>query len=123
MTDTSYIRAIKLGNEKETVSIALTKEQIDLLELVDLKHRPGLDRVRWWFLAQCSTGVRFADLHKVTTSNVKDGILPIQPKKTKDQILRLPVSSLPRERWNRLANSLGYLGANTTTECSRNSVR
>ncbi len=94
VTDTSYIRAIKLGNEKETVSIALTKEQIDLLELVDLKHRPGLDRVRWWFLAQCSTGVRFADLHKVTTSNVKDGILPIQPKKTKDQILRLPVSPL-----------------------------
>ena len=102
VTDTSYIRAIKLGNEKESLAIALTKEQLELIERADLSERPGLDRIRWWFVAQCCTGVRFADLHKVTSSNVKSGFLPLQPMKTKDQTVKLPVSPLLQRAFDHL---------------------
>lgn len=102
VTDTSYIRAIKLGNEKESLTIALTKEQVELIEQADLSSRPGLDRIRWWFLAQCSTGVRFADLHKITAANERDGLIVLQPKKTKDHTVKLPVSPLLRRAMEQL---------------------
>ncbi len=104
ITDASYIRAIKLGNEKESLAIALTKEQLEQIEQADLTARPGLDRIRWWFLAQCSTGVRFADLHRVSAANVKDGFLPIQPRKTKDQMVKLPVSPLLKRAMENLGD-------------------
>ncbi len=104
ITDTSYIRAIKLGNEKESVAVALTKEQLERIEQIDLSVRPGLDRIRWWFISQCCTGVRFADLHKVAAINVRDGFLPIQPKKTKDQFVKLPISPLLSRAFERLGD-------------------
>lgn len=104
VTDTSYIRVIKLGNEKESLAIALTKEQVEQIEQADLTNRPGLDRIRWWFLAQCSTGVRFADLHKITADNERDGFLAIQPKRTTDQMVKLPVSPMLRRAFERLGN-------------------
>ena len=102
ISDTSYIRAIKLGNEKESVGVALTKEQLDQLVEIDLQERKSLDKIRWWYIAQCSTGVRFSDLNMVTMKNVKDGFLIIQPNKTKDKTIRIPLSPLLQRAFTKL---------------------
>lgn len=102
VSNDSYVRAIRLGNERESLTIALTAEQLKQIETVDLSNRPGLNRVRWWFLAQCCTGVRFADLHNITASNAKDGWLSIRPRKTKDQMVRLEVTPLLQRAFKEL---------------------
>lgn len=105
ITDSSYIRAIKLGNEKESVGVALTKEQLDQLVAVDLTQRKKLDRIRWWYIAQCSTGVRFSDLKMVKMENVNNGFLIMQPNKTKDKTIRIPLSPLLERAFAELKNA------------------
>jgi len=71
---------------EESDTIYLNEEDLSILENLDLKNQPGLDRARDLFLIGCWTGLRYSDYHKVKLSKVNNGIVYIQIQKTRRSI-------------------------------------
>ena len=83
----------------------VTTEQVDivyltekeLLKLNSLKLKSArLKNVRDIFCLACFIGLRFSDLHKIKSENIKDGMLNIKTEKTKD-ILSIPLNDYAME--------------------------
>jgi integrase len=74
--------------EESSDNIALTKKEI--AKIIEAELSEKLDKVRDWFLVQCYTGVRFADIMKVSNSNITDGTFTYRAEKT-DEICDVPV--------------------------------
>ena len=56
--------------EEDVEHIYLTDEELELLRVCDLQHKPYLDRVRDLFLIGCHTGVRFSDFTQLKEENL-----------------------------------------------------
>jgi integrase len=67
-------------------TVALTREELDKLQEIDLSKNPRLDRVRDLFLVACWTGCRFGDLEKVKPEDIRDNRLHVKQSKTGERV-------------------------------------
>ena len=75
----------------EVDNIALSENEIDEIERLDLSDNKRLEQVRDLFLVACYTGQRFSDLNKINHSNIiDDEYIAIRQQKTNEQ-LTLPL--------------------------------
>ena len=56
---------------EDTPKAYLTAQELDQLRQVDLSENKRLERVRDLFLIHANTGVRYSDLHKINSDNLK----------------------------------------------------
>ena len=73
--------------KEDSETIALTREELDILQNLDLSAKPRLDRVRDLFMVGCWTGCRFGDLEKVKPSDIRDNRLHVKQSKTGERVL------------------------------------
>lgn len=69
--------------ENELDVIALTLEELNRIEQLDLSGNARLERVRDVFLFACYTGLRYSDFSKLRTEHVKGNFLKFTSTKTK----------------------------------------
>ena len=80
-----------LTKDIEVDNIALSENEIDEIERLDLSDNKRLEQVRDLFLVACYTGQRFSDLNKINQSNIiDDEYIAIRQQKTNEQ-LTLPL--------------------------------
>jgi site-specific recombinase XerD len=81
--------------EEESQSIYLSDKELVVLEKLDLRNNPRLDKVRDLFLVGCYTGLRFSDLRQLTIENIsKDKkVVKIRTQKT-DETVIIPINSV-----------------------------
>lgn len=83
-----------LTKDIEVDNIALSENEIDEIERLDLSDNKRLEQVRDLFLVACYTGQRFSDLNKINQSNIiDDEYIAIRQQKTNEQ-LTLPLLKL-----------------------------
>ena len=93
-----YRDAIKLGNEVPPEHIALTLEEVKLIESLDLGtvdttfDRHSLELARRMFLASCYSAARFSDLHQLCLSSARGEHILIRPSKSKKDVVNIPIS-------------------------------
>jgi len=83
-------RRFKVDSE-EIDNIYLTES--DLLKMWDYNFagNPKLDRVRDLFIIAARTGVRYSDLHKITTENLHDNMFKIRTHKGEGELVAIPL--------------------------------
>ncbi len=81
LSDKFTIEGFKRGKKSKNKANPLTFEQFKALfnHKFDEEH---LDLTRIRFCLQCSTGLRFGDIHRVTEENIDDDRIVIKPAKT-----------------------------------------
>ena len=80
-----------LTKDIEVDNIALSENEIDEMERLNLSNNKRLEQVRDLFLVACYTGQRFSDLNKINQSNIiDDEYIAIRQQKTNEQ-LTLPL--------------------------------
>jgi len=80
-----------LTKDIEVDNIALSENEIDEMERLNLSDNKRLEQVRDLFLVACYTGQRFSDLNKINQSNIiDDEYIAIRQQKTNEQ-LTLPL--------------------------------
>jgi integrase len=77
--------------ETEAATIALTDDELQRLEMLELSDMPHLDAARDLFVIGCTTGLRFSDIAALRAEHRHDGFLRIRTQKTKDP-LALPIT-------------------------------
>ncbi|MBK7186910.1 MAG: site-specific integrase [Ignavibacteria bacterium] len=73
-------------DEEDVEVVALTWDELQLLEKVDLSANPRLDRVRDLFLLECYTGARFGDIQTMHYDDIRDGVWCLRQQKTKTEV-------------------------------------
>ncbi len=68
-------------------AIHLNEVELKLIEDLDLRLCPTLDRVRDAFIIGCRTGLRYSDYSEFKTHNIKNGFIEIDQKKTGDKVI------------------------------------
>lgn len=74
----------------ETEAIALTLEELDQLQSLDLSDNPRFDNVRDLFLVGCYTALRYSNYAELEIEDIKDGFIEVLQKKTKT-LVTIPV--------------------------------
>lgn len=71
--------------KEETLSIALTEDEVNAIAKVDLSKHRRLEPYRNQFVLMCWTGVRYSDLDKLTYDNInaEHGVFVLEAQKTK----------------------------------------
>lgn len=72
-------------------SIALTDDEIQKIEDLDLSATPELDKIRDLFLLGCETGLRFSDYSRITSDKIKGRHIELFINKTKKRLV-VPIS-------------------------------
>ncbi|MDD4235610.1 MAG: site-specific integrase [Bacteroidales bacterium] len=72
--------------KEESDNIYLTKDELQAFYSTDFSKTPHLERVRDLFIVACYTGLRYSDLSKVKSDNIKDNILTVTQQKTSNKI-------------------------------------
>ncbi len=73
-------------DEEDVEVVALTWDEVKLLEDIDLSQNPRLDRVRDLFLFECYTGARFGDIQKLHFDDIRGSEWYLRMGKTKSEI-------------------------------------
>jgi len=79
-----------------TEQLALSKQDILLIEGLDLRENKRLERVRDVFLLGCYTGMRYSDFKRIKASNISDGLIRIREVKDKKKFLQIPITERVR---------------------------
>ncbi len=79
-----------------TEQLALSKQDILLIEGLDLHGNKRLERVRDVFLLGCYTGMRYSDFKRIKASNISDGLIRIREVKDKKKFLQIPITDRAR---------------------------
>lgn len=74
-----------------TKQLALSKEEIQRIEDLDLSNNKRLERVRDVFLIGCYTGMRYSDFKRLKASNINNGLIKIREVKDKEKFLEIPI--------------------------------
>ncbi len=114
-------------DEEDVEVVALTWEELQRIEQVDLSANPRLDRVRDLFVFACYTGARFGDVQRLNFDDIRESTWFLRMNKTKSdtRIYLIPQSlaiiekyrahgSLPlisSQRMNDYLKELGQLAA------------
>ncbi len=83
-----YFKALK----SEIENIALTFEEVEKLEKLDLSKHSAWDKARDLFLMGCYTALRFSDLKRLKKIHFHDNITAIITQKTKIEVI-IPIKS------------------------------
>jgi integrase len=75
----------KLQNDTE--NIYLNKQQLEVLDNLDLSKNTRLDRVRDLFLVGCWTGLRFSDFNAISPKNIHNDYIEIETQKTGERVV------------------------------------
>jgi len=70
--------------------IALNRDEFDLIREYDFKNDKRLEKVRDVFCFACATGLRYSDIMLLKRENIKNGVIKIVVKKTKE-VLSIPL--------------------------------
>lgn len=73
---------LTLPDEREPSLFALSREELRSIELLDLSHRPSLDKVRDLFLVSCYTGLRYSDVSRLAAEHIGTNAITISAQKT-----------------------------------------
>ena len=96
-TDKEYNKNMTFSKFKvfkeDADTIYLNEDELNKLYQLDLKSRPGVERVRDAFLVQCYTGLRFSDISNLKAENFNESYIMIGIIKTRER-LRIPL--IPR---------------------------
>lgn len=76
--------------------IRLLEGELQAIAKLDLSNEPALANARDLFLMQCSLGVRYSDLVKITAANVEGDVVRITTEKTRKEIA-IPLYPTVRE--------------------------
>ena len=87
--DFKYFKA----KQEKQVNIFLTLKELDKIHYLNLKNRPGIERIRDSFIVAASLGLRFGDWGRVASDLIMDGNLRIQSHKTNE------VAIIPRNKY------------------------
>ncbi|MGC4020955.1 MAG: site-specific integrase [Cyclobacteriaceae bacterium] len=94
ITDNHKFREFKKPSNQTSI-FALSREQLDILNALDLSNEKRLERARDLFVFGCSTGLRFSDYSKVKQANVQGDYLIVRTEKM-DDIVRIPLNTYSR---------------------------
>jgi len=83
-----YFKALK----SEIENIALTFEEVEKLEKLDLSKHPAWDKARDVFLMGCYTALRFSDLKRLRKIHFRETVIAIITQKTKIEVI-IPIKS------------------------------
>jgi integrase len=83
-----YFKALK----SEIENIALTFEEVEKLEKLDLSKHPAWDKARDLFLMGCYTALRFSDLKRLRKIHFRETVIAIITQKTKIEVI-IPIKS------------------------------
>ena len=109
--DNRWLKATK----REVENIYLTIPELEAIEALDLKNKPGLDKARDLFLVGCNTGLRYSDFSDLKKEFFKEieGVecLVINTQKT-GQLVVIPINdvvpSIIRHRLTKFFFKIGY---------------
>ena len=93
--DNNNFKDVVVGREV-TEQLALSKQDILLIEGLDLHDNKRLERVRDVFLLGCYTGMRYSDFKRIKASNISDGLIRIREVKDKKKFLQIPITERVR---------------------------
>lgn len=79
----SYFKTLSSKSD----NIALTFEEVEKLEKIDLSGNLGFDKARDIFLIGCYTALRFSDLKRLKKEYIKDNYIEIPTQKTKKKVV------------------------------------
>lgn len=95
-----------------TTAVYLNEKELNELHRLDLSNNPRLEKVRDLFITGCYTGLRFSDLHQMTTKNIHtdpknptDLYLTIKQTKTGKPVT-IPIPTVLREILVKYDNNL-----------------
>lgn len=77
-------------------TIYLNRDELALIQNLDLSDRVELDRIRDLFLVGAWTGLRFSDFNRLRSDNIADGFIRIKTSKTSSQAV-IPINAVVRD--------------------------
>jgi site-specific recombinase XerD len=88
-TTNQDFKFFKVSQQPDTLKVALSEKELDLIRKADLQGKNYLENVRKLFLLSCLTGLRFSDYVRVKSEHLKydeanEPILSIRMEKTND---------------------------------------
>jgi len=84
LTDRFTYPEFKRGGKSKNLANPLTLEQLDVLFNYRFSEKK-LENTRIRFCLQCSTGLRYSDIHRITPESIDNHRIVITPKKTRHQ--------------------------------------
>lgn len=72
---------------EESFNIYLNKDELEIINELDLSKTPYLDKARDIFIIGCWTGCRFSDLHKVKKENVHGDFIYMEQQKSENRVV------------------------------------
>ena len=86
-------REVSIGkvDKEETDHVYLTEAEIQQITNANMPDE-RLAEIRDLFIIQCWTGLRISDLSRLERGNIKDGLLSITAKKTRQKVV-IPVTN------------------------------
>lgn len=97
-TNTAYKSRRFKSSEEATESIYLSIDELEKLHTLDLSTNERLNRVRDLFLMGAFTGLRFSDLTRIKSENIKGDYLEIEQQKTGKPVI-IPLHPIVSEIW------------------------
>lgn len=88
LVDTSFKKFTM--KDEETEIYALTKEELQKLENLDLSKNSKLDKVRDVFIFQCYTGQRYEDVKNLYFTDIVENFWNLRTQKTKE-LIQIPI--------------------------------
>lgn len=81
---------------EESMSIAMSEQEVEEIYKLDLKSNTRLDRVRDLFIVACRTGLRFSDFQYIDQESFKKDFIHIQTKKTSTEVV-IPIHTMVKQ--------------------------
>lgn len=77
--------------KKDVYNVYLNEAELTRITNLDLSESPRLDKTRDWFIIGCYTALRISDFKKLSSDDIKDGLIYVrETQKTSDYVV-IPV--------------------------------
>ena len=108
VTENRSYERFKLLDSTEGDIIYLTQDEFQRVVAADLSDNERLGRVRDLFVLGCTTSLRFSDLIKVSTDQVRDDVLTVRQQKTREWVY-IDLNQYSRGILNKYAEGLPHI--------------
>ena len=96
---------------EQTTAIYLCENELMRLYNLDLSKNERLNNVRDWFIVGAYTGLRYSDLRRLSSSNIKASTIEIKTQKTGEEVI-IPISKKVRAILNKHNSDLPRIVSN-----------
>ena len=96
---------------EQTTAIYLCENELMRLYNLDLSKDERLNNARDWFIIGAYTGLRYSDLRRLSSSNIKASTIEIKTQKTGEEVI-IPISKKVRAILNKHNNNLPRIVSN-----------